>query len=223
MQPPTLRPTPTLTGESAKAFLKEMNRKKTPQEIKEKQKFLDECKDVYDKATKKEKNPIREISLNGLDEFIKHAKRQHPKEACAFLFSNGPYHAEEQWHIKIVDNVSDNPLERWEPDKKQMQKAKTEAKKNGWTKIGNIHSHPFFTTKITEIKTGQTYNEGIYPEKIKAIANPSDTDLSYAQKHNDIIRGILVNDKKETYALLYHNKYGKEVAYYTTNQFKEMK
>ena len=117
--------------------------------------------------------------------FIKIACENHPKESCAFLFAKTPFQITEKWFVFPVDNVSDSPLESWVPDKKQMQQVKRKAKKAGLTKIGNVHSHPLPDNFKNLAIDAQE-------KTIEYFKQPSEMDLKFASKHNDIVRGILV-------------------------------
>jgi len=132
--------------------------------------------------------------------FLKICCENYPNESCALLFAKIPFRMVEEWYVFPVDNVSENKTKRWIPDKKQMQQVKRLAKKQGLTKIGNIHSHPIPIN----------YNEifGTLEEAIDHANSPSDLDLKYAQRFNDIIRGILVVDNKAVYAHCFHDQYG---------------
>jgi len=95
----------------------------------------------------------KEISWNG---FLKIAVDEYPKEACAFLFAEKPYSPDEKWHVYPVTNISENPLEEWIPDRKEMAKAKKKARDFGFVKIGNIHTHPY--------PQDEEYQEEVYSE-----------------------------------------------------------
>lgn len=130
------------------------------------------------------------INWNG---FLKKAVDEYPKEACAFLFSRKPYSSEEEWFVFQVKNISEDP-DAWIPNKKDMLKVKAKAIKMGLTKIGNIHSHPH--------KFGNDMDEEILP---------SDKDLSFARRFNDIIRGIIVVESDCISRLKFHDKFGNPI------------
>ena len=132
------------------------------------------------------------INWNG---FLIEAVENYPKESCAFLFSRKPYSLEEEWFVFSVKNISQNPEEEWIPDIKEMQKVKSKAIKLGLVKIGNVHTHPY------------GINEGGYVE----ISKPSEKDLGFARRHNDIVRIIICCDKKRIYTCYTHDKFDNKI------------
>lgn len=132
-----------------------------------------------------------EIEWNG---FLKKAVESFPKETCAFLFSSKPYSPEEKWIVFPVRNVCETPLTGWIPCKAETNKIKQKATKMGLVKIGNIHTHP--------ITPGDDIEESFLP---------SDTNLRYARRFNDIIRGIIVVDNKAIYGIKLHDKFGNPI------------
>jgi len=139
------------------------------------------------------------INWNG---FIEHAIKEYPKEACGFLFSREPYSNEEEWFCFPVKNIAENQEEAWIPDKKDMLKVKAKAIKMGLVKIGNVHTHPY--------PKSQSYNE----ETMQRIIQPSDKDLSFARKFNDVIRIIICVGKKAIYNAYVHDKFGNKIDIY---------
>lgn len=136
--------------------------------------------------------------------FIKQCCKNYPMESCAFIFAKTPFRNTEQWYVFPVDNVAEIKTERWIPDKKQMVRIKKEAKKLELTKIGNIHSHPL----------PYDFKELSYSQREEIIAyhnQPSDTDLKYARKYNDIVKGILVVDDTTVYAHCFHDQFGNKL------------
>ena len=140
---------------------------------------------------------IKKINWNG---FLEHAVKEHPKEACAFLFSKKPYTKEEEWYVFSITNVADNPEEAWIPDKKEMLKVKSKATKLGLVKIGNVHTHPYYDE-------WKPYDE----DKMREIIQPSAKDLHFARKFNDIIRIIVCVDDKAIYEIYIHDKFGNKL------------
>ena len=131
-----------------------------------------------------------EIEFNG---FLKHAIKQYPKEACAFLYSFKPYSSEERWIAWIVENISEDPRHSWIPNKKDVAKLRRWANEMGYVKIGNIHTHC------------------LHGEKVKDMFEPSEIDLKFARKFNDIIRGIVVCDKISIFGVAFHDKFGNDI------------
>lgn len=129
-----------------------------------------------------------EIHWNG---FIKLACEAYPKEACAMLYAKKPFATDQEWFVFPIKNVHPNPEEGWIPDKAELSKLKQKTDKMGLVKIGNVHSHPYTTADDDK--------------------NPSDTDLKFARKFNDIVRGILVVDNEGIYGHCWHDKFGNEI------------
>lgn len=138
------------------------------------------------------------IKWNG---FLEHAIKEHPKEACAFLFSSKPYSPEEEWFVFTVKNIDNNPLDRWTPSRKEMLAVKRKAIKNKLVKIGNIHSHPI--------------SNNLWSEKWLL---PSDIDLQFARKWNDIIRGIVCVSDDTIFGVNFHDKFGKKIHIMVTEE-----
>ena len=107
----------------------------------------------------------------------------------------------EEWFVFPVDNVSDNKNFEWKPDRKQMQQIKRKAKKLELTRIGNIHSHPLEKNSHLNLE-----------ELIEYARRPSNDDLKYAKKYNDIVRGILLVDNDAVYAHCFHDQFGNELS-----------
>ena len=144
------------------------------------------------------KNNI-EIHWNG---FIKQCCKNYPNESCAFLFAKKPFNINEEWFVFPIDNVAKDKNIQWQPDIKQLRKTKKKAKELKLICIGNIHSHPL---------------PDVFPtreENIDDAKYPSKDDLKYAQKFNDIIRGILVVDNEAVYAHTFHDMFGNIIDIY---------
>lgn len=140
-----------------------------------------------------------DIHWNG---FIKICCNKYPEESCGILFAKKPFSDPEEWYVFPVDNIAVDKTKEWQPDKKQLQKVKKKAKELGLTRIGNIHSHPLpKDAKPIE-------------DNIEYMRYPSGKDLKYAKRWNDIIRGILVVDKKAIYSHLFHDQFGEPVDLY---------
>ena len=137
------------------------------------------------------------INFNG---FLEKAMKEYPKEACAFLFSKKPYSNEEEWFCFPVKNIAENPEEAWIPDRKEMLKVKARAIKMGLVKIGNVHTHPYH-------KEWKPYNK----DTMKEIIQPSDLDLSFARRFNDVVRIIICLDNKSIYNSYVHDKFGNQI------------
>lgn len=135
--------------------------------------------------------------------FLKIAVQNYPKESCGFLFSRLPYSSEEELVVFPVKNISITPTQEWIPEPNEMAKVKAKARRLGLVKIGNVHTHPF---------------GGILAEHntdLEQLMQPSDKDLKFAQKFNDILRIIIVVIKlpmdeflTKCYA---HDKFGNKI------------
>ena len=136
------------------------------------------------------------VVLNG---FMKEAVENYPNESSGFLFTKNPYSSQEIWYIFSVKNVSEDKQSSWKPDKNDMQRIKQQAKKLGLIKIGNVHTHPYPNSNW----------EGSSVEDNK---HPSDIDLSFAQKFNDLVRIIWVVNKEGILGSFVHDKFGNEIA-----------
>jgi len=135
---------------------------------------------------------IKKIHWQG---FLKYAVAEFPKEACGILYSTKPYSSVEEWYVFIVKNIADDPLHHWRPDLKEFREIKKTAKARKLTHIGNIHTHP----------------HNPQWEDTRDEAKPSDEDLSFAKRYNDIIRGIIVVDKAVILEYNWHDQFGKTI------------
>lgn len=135
------------------------------------------------------------VYLNG---FLKEAIENYPNESSGFLFTSNPYSPNEEWHIFSVKNIAEDKQSAWKPDKNDMQRVKQKAKKLGLIKIGNVHTHPYpnILWKGSSVEDNR---------------RPSDIDLKFAQKFNDLVRIIWVIQKDEVLAHIVHDKYGNEI------------
>jgi len=128
------------------------------------------------------------------------------QESCAWIFIDVD---EYKWHVLEVTNVGlkdqgETRSERIEhsfaPDKNDFARVKRIAKKNGWTKFGCIHTHVVISSNIN---------------RVKYQMQPSDADLKYARKFNDIVRGIIVvqfvnrRKKGKIYGYVWFDQFGK--------------
>lgn len=141
-------------------------------------------------------------------DFLGHALQSDGKtELCAWLFSDMPYGDDEKWYVvevKVIpcDFDGDGFNEGWKPDKKDMTKVKKLARKTRWTKIGNVHTHPI----------SNDFEEHHLASELEDASRPSDTDLKFARKFNDVVRGIVVIDYRcnppKHLATVWHDQYG---------------
>lgn len=135
------------------------------------------------------------VFLNG---FLKEAVENYPNESSGFLFTKNPYTPDERWYIFSVKNVSENKQNSWKPDKDDMQRVKSKAKKLGLIKIGNVHTHPYPNPEWE----GSSIEDNMHPSSI---------DLKFAQKFNDLVRIIWVVQKGAFLQSFVHDKYGNEI------------
>jgi proteasome lid subunit RPN8/RPN11 len=137
---------------------------------------------------------IIKINWNG---FIETAMKNLPNESCGVLFSKFPYTEKEEWHLFYVPNSSDEPTTNWCFEKSALNKVKAFAKKNGLVRIGNIHTHPYLGEE-----DGADFVTSV---------EPSDTDLWYAKKYNDVVRGIVLLDKTNVHDMYFHDMFGNKI------------
>lgn len=99
------------------------------------------------------------------------------RESCAWIFADL---VQDVWHVIEVVNVGLKGMSirhTFAPDKKDFARIKRKARKYKLTRIGNVHTHVVVGTDEEEIKY-QLY--------------PSEADLKYARKFNDIVRAVIV-------------------------------
>jgi proteasome lid subunit RPN8/RPN11 len=140
------------------------------------------------------KKMIKQIEFNG---FLKEAMQNYPKESCAFLYSDKPLEEDGKWFVFSIENISEEPEHFWIPDKNEVTKVKKKARELKLIKIGNIHTHPI--------------PENCSLDEIEENFEPSDTDLKFAKKFSDIIRGIMVIDKKAIHGIKFHDMFGRRI------------
>lgn len=142
----------------------------------------------------------KEIEWNG---FLKHAIDESPDEVCGFLYSDKPLEQDGKWICFILDNVAEDKQNSWIPDKKQVQQVKKKARKLKLIKIGNVHTHI--------LSDNPTLEEMEYNIK------PSETDLKFAKRFNDIVRGIMIVNKKAVYGVEFHDMFGRKIEAFVTD------
>ena len=123
-------------------------------------------------------------------------------ESCAWLFWDKPFCADHKVYVFPVHNVGlkgESAQVSFQPERREFQKVKETTKKLKLTKIGNVHTHVLTIADLP----------------ISAECYPSETDLKYAQKFNDIIRGIVTvffpkrGAIGQVVGIVWHNKYGR--------------
>lgn len=133
--------------------------------------------------------------------FIEMCCKNYPEESCAYLFAKTPFRMIEEWFVFPVENLATDKTKQWASNLDDLKKVKKEAKKQGLTKIGNIHSHPL----LKEFKTSHLLIKGLMIENNKY---PSVFDLEQAREVNDIVTGILVVDNENVYAYCFYDQFG---------------
>jgi hypothetical protein len=129
------------------------------------------------------------------------------QESCAWLFSEKPLSPLDLVHVVEVTNIglksqSNDVTSTFAPDPKEFAKVKQSARKAGYTRIGNVHTHLVYGNNKAELE---------------AQRGPSDTDLSFAKRFNDIIRGIIVvvfPDPRKAGVIdsvIWHDQYGQKL------------
>ncbi len=149
--------------------------------------------------------------------FLSLCCKQYPKESCAMLYSKRPFSRQEEWFVFPIRNVHENPEEGWIPDKKELAKLKKETEKLDLVKIGNVHRHPLpRKEEFGDYIVGNKRLIDFYDEvdMWEEFGSPSEIDLKYARKFNDIIRGILVVDDLGVYHSVWHDKFGNKIKLY---------
>jgi len=124
------------------------------------------------------------IEWNGfLQEVVKPERSK--RESCAWIFSSHPFCDDDVWYITDVRNVGlkDKGVQySFAPDKKDFHRVKREATSVKLTRIGNVHTHNIISHDA----------KGLDGKELMFQSVPSDTDLKYARRFNDAIRGIII-------------------------------
>lgn len=131
------------------------------------------------------------------NQFIELAQKELPKESCAVLFSKFPYTKKEEWFVVPLKNISEDPILEWNFDKNELNRAKLFAKKNQMVRIGNVHTHAY---------VGEEDKEDFI-----SLCRPSELDLKYAKKYNDIVRGIVHLSKDKVLEIYWHDMFGNKI------------
>jgi len=156
------------------------------------------------------------IEWNGFLEKVT-KKSRIKQESCAWIFSENPFSSDDTWHVFEVKNIGLKDYGAdfsFAPDKNDFQRIKKLARKMKLTRIGNIHTHNVI---------------GLNMREVDAQREPSDLDLKYARRYNDIIRGIIVvvfPNKKENgkiHDIIWHDQYGhiSDLTFDLTNEWSK--
>jgi hypothetical protein len=135
------------------------------------------------------------------------AESRKGQESCAWLFAEKPFCMDDIIHVVEVTNVGlkshgNDVRNTFAPDKKEFARVKQMAKKSQYTKIGNVHTHVVIGTDL---------------EAIKAQREPSEEDLKFARRFNDVIRGIIVvvfpadTLPGQIDSIVWHDQYGQKL------------
>lgn len=141
------------------------------------------------------------VDWNGFLENIVSPSRSS-QESCAWIFAEIK---RDIWHVLEVKNVGLKgrlTKDTFAPDKKEFAKIKRYARKKKWTRIGNVHTH-VVCGEDCEDKSLLDYQ--LYP---------SDPDLSWARRFNDIVRAVVVvmfpdrRKRGRIYGICWFDQYG---------------
>ena len=119
--------------------------------------------------------------------FLEDCAKEKEHEICAWLYSDKPYGVNETWHMFRVKEVptdwdKDGFAEGFMPDVKDLARVGRLAKKERLVHLGNVHTH--LITKAWHARG--------FSVDVESAKSPSHTDLSYAAKYRDVVRGIVV-------------------------------
>jgi len=127
------------------------------------------------------------------------------EESCAWLFCDKPFCLDHTVYVFPIENIGlkgHSKKSSFAPNRKQLQKVKQIAKKRGLTKIGNVHTHVL-----------QPDYDPIDFD-YDSFCLPSELDLKFARKFNDIIRGIITvifnkdGEHGMIWDIVWHDQYG---------------
>jgi proteasome lid subunit RPN8/RPN11 len=125
------------------------------------------------------------FSKEQFNEISAHCKKSLPNEACGLL--GGVIDSSNNKIIKkvyLLRNI-DNSSEHFSMDIKEQFKVIADIRKNGWSLIGNFHSHPETPSRPSE-------------EDIRLAFDPnlSYTILSLANKEEVVFNSFIIEDNK---------------------------
>lgn len=147
---------------------------------------------------------------NFLETITQHSRSK--QESCAWIFAEihqYPNRYDDIWYVFEVKNdglkyfgeTREEAMRySFRPNKKDFEKVKRKARKLKLTRIGNVHTHVVIGNDI---------------EELEYQLNPSETDLLYARKFNDIIRAVIVvhfpdpEKKGILFGIAWFDQYGK--------------
>ena len=148
------------------------------------------------------------LDLDSWNTFLSNITKPYTyNESCAWLFCKKPFCEDNIVFIFPVKNIglNDRSLqESFSPDKSQFAKVKRIAKANHLTRIGNVHTHILAPQNLVNL----------HPDFLEDSKHPSKTDLFYARKFNDIIRGVVTvvfdneGDAGKVVSIVWHDQFG---------------
>jgi hypothetical protein len=155
-----------------------------------------------------------------LDEIVQPERSE--QESCAWLFSEKPLSPLDVVHVVEVKNIGlksqgNDTTSTFAPDMKEFAKVKQQAKKAGYTRIGNVHTHLVYMQRYGSKALKWQFAAQPDNKALELQRGPSDTDLKYARRFNDIIRGIIVVVFSEEGkpgvidSVVWHDQYGQKL------------
>jgi len=127
------------------------------------------------------------------------------EESCAWLFCDKPFCDDHTVYVFPVKNIGlkgYTTRESFAPEKKSFQQVKKIAKKKQLTKIGLVHTHV--------LASGEEPDDMDYDDFVL----PSDEDLKFARRFNNVIRGIVMvvfakdGQKGILWNVVWHDQFG---------------
>ena len=123
------------------------------------------------------------VTSKQFNEIIKHSERDLPNEACGLL--GGIIDDSNNKIIKkvyLLENIDKSP-EHFSMDIKEQFQVISDIRKNGWSLIGNFHSHPETPSRPSE--------EDI---RLAFDINLSYVILSLADKRKTVLNSFIIKD-----------------------------
>lgn len=144
-----------------------------------------------------------DINWNGfLDVIISPSRAK--QESCAWIFADIQNDVWNIWEVKNIGLRNHSLVGSFAPDKKEFAKTKRLARKCELTRIENVHTH---------VVVGNNRNKWDNSDLLENQLRPSEMDLAYARKFNDVVRGIIVvwfkdyRSKGQIYGIVWHDQY----------------
>ena len=140
-------------------------------------------------------------------------------ESCAWLFCDQPFCDNNAVFVFAVKNIGmkgHTVFESFAPDRKDFQQVKRKAKLEKLTKIGLVHTHVVVSTYIVD-RNPDEFEDLVFAdnlEELKESSFPSEIDLKFARRFNNIIRGIVTvyfsrhGEKGQIHSVTWHDQFG---------------